>query len=218
MTAQRNDHTDEETVTHLTNRKGHMVPIALVKPDELLEHEVVMSIHAFALDLMAQIARFRAHTYDDLTTLMELKREKYGIVPRGMKEGGRGNVSFTSYDGGTKAEISVQDYVDYGAELQIAKELVDQYISEVSEGVSDEVHVLLNHAFDVDKKGKVNRQALYTLRSLNIDHPTWLKAMQAITDSQRVQSTREFIRISERNDRGGYSSLPIDLANAREVK
>lgn len=216
MTAEPTSKPDEPR--HLTNRKGHLVPIDLVKPDELLEHETVMAIHGYAMELMSQIARFRAHTYDDLGVLMELKREKYGIVPRGMKDGGRGNVSFTSYDGKCKVEISVQDYVDYGAELQVAKELVDQYISEVSEGVSDEVHVLLNHAFDVDKKGKVNRQALYTLRSLNIDHPTWAKAMQAIMDSQRVQSTREFLRISDRNERGGYTSLPIDLANAREVE
>jgi len=204
-------------VIKMVNRKGHDVPVNLIDDHELHEHEVVLDIHWFATQLMAQIARFRGHTVDDLGVLMELKREKYGIVPRGLQEGGRGNVSFTTFDGKTKVEISVQDYVEFGAELQVAKELVDQYIAEVSEGVSDEVHVLLNHAFDVDKKGKVNRAALYTLRSLKIDHPVWAKAMQAITDSQRVQSTREFIRISERNERGGYTSLPIDLANAREV-
>lgn len=205
-------------VTHLVNAKGHQVPIHLVEDTDRLIDEQVREIHAHAETLMNQIARFRGHTHDDIQSLMELLGEKYGVTPRGMREGGRGNVSFKSYDGLVKVEISVQDYVEYGPELQIAKKLVDQYITEVSETVPDEAKVLLNHAFEVDKEGKVNREALYALRRLKIEHPTWARAMKAITDSQRIASTREFVRISTRpNARTGFKSLPINLANAEET-
>ena len=203
----------------LINGKGHQVPYHLVKPSDRQIDETVRDIHRYAVELMSQIARFRSHTYDDLGALMELLSEQYGTQMRGMKDGGRGNVSFKSYDGLIKVEISVQDYVEYGPELQIAKKLVDQYIHEVSEGVPDEVRALLNHAFEVDKAGKVNRDALYTLRRLEIDHPTWKRAMDAVKDSQRVESTREFVRISTRPDtKSGFRAMQINLANAEEVK
>jgi hypothetical protein len=204
---------------YMINAKGHQVPLNLVKPSDRQIDETVREIHGYANDLMNQIARFRSHTYDDLGALMELLADQYGVQMRGMKEGGRGNVSFKSYDRLIKVEISVQDYVEYGPELQIAKKLVDQYIHEVSEGVPDEVKALLNHAFEVDKLGKVNREALYTLRRLDIDHPTWKRAMEAVKDSQRVESTREFVRISTRpNTQVGFKSMQINLANAEETE
>lgn len=205
--------------THMTNSKGHQVPINLVKPGDRQIDETVREIHGFAVALVNQIARFRSHTYDDLGALMELLADQYGVRMRGMQEGGRGNVSFKSYDGLIKVEISVQDYVEYGPELQIAKKLVDQYIHEVGEGAPDELRALLNYAFDVDQKGKVNQSALYQMRRWNIDHPTWLKAMEAVKDSQRVESTREFVRISTRpNTQEGFKSMQINLANATEIE
>lgn len=203
---------------YMINAKGHKVPLNLVKPSDRQIDETVREIHGYANDLMNQIARFRSHTYDDLGALMELLADQYGVQMRGMQEGGRGNVSFKSYDGLIKVEISVQDYVEYGPELQIAKKLVDQYIHERSEGLPDDIMALLNHAFEVDKQGKVNRDALYTLRRLDIDHPTWKRAMEAVKDSQRVESTREFVRISTRpNTQVGFKSMQINLANAEET-
>lgn len=209
---------DNGEITHYVNGKGHAVPVGLVKGSDKLIDQTVREIHGFAEDLMGQIARFREHTHDDLGTLMSLLSEKYGVKMRGLREGGRGNVSFKSYDGLVKVEISVQDYVEYGPELQIAKALFDEYIHEVSEGVPDMVRMLLNHAFDVDKAGKVNREALYSMRQLEVDHPTWNKAMEAVKDAQRVESTRQFIRVSTRKRvTDGFRSMQINLANAEDL-
>lgn len=207
-----------EKITHMTNGKGHEVPVDLVKASDRLIDQTVREIHRHGEELMSQIARFRAHTYDDMGTLMSLLAEKYQVKMRGLREGGRGNVSFKSYDGLLKVEISVQDYVEYGPELQIAKALMDDYIHEVSEGVPDEVKALLNHAFEVDKAGKVNREALYTLRRLEIDHPIYQRAMEAVKDSQRVESSRQFIRISTRpSTTENFKSMQINLANAEDL-
>ena len=94
---------------------------------------------------------------------------------------------------------------------------MDEYIHEVGAEAPDEMRALLNYAFEVDNQGKVNRSGLYAMRRWNIEHPKWVKAMDAVKDSQRVESTREFVRISTRpNTQAGFKSMQINLANAEE--
>lgn len=193
--------------------KGRKVPDSNVSDMDRLIEGTITDIKHHGVELMNRIARFRGHSFDDVNALVALLAEKYN-AKRG---GAKGNVSFLSYDGSVKVEIRVQDRVTYGAELQIAKDLLGEYIEEVSEGVPDVVHSLLNHAFDVDQEGKVNREKLYSLRRLEVDHPKWATAMQAIADSMRVVGSVEYFQLSIRDEHGKFKALPINLANAYET-
>lgn len=193
--------------------KGRKVPDSNVSEMDRLIEETITDIKHHGVELMNRIARYRGHSFDDVNALVALLAEKYN-AKRG---GAKGNVSFLSYDGSVKVEIRVQDRVTYGAELQIAKDLLGEYIEEVSDGVPDVVHSLLNHAFDVDQQGKVNREQLYSLRRLEINHPKWAAAMQAIADSMRVVGSVEYFQLSIRDEHGKFKALPINLANAYET-
>ena len=59
-------------------RKGSLVPLDLVKPQNKLEDETVRKIVAFARDLSAQIGRFRGHTMTDLGEFDALLDQEYG--------------------------------------------------------------------------------------------------------------------------------------------
>ena len=193
--------------------KGRKVPDSNVSEMDRLIEQTITEIKDHGVELMNRIARYRGHSFDDVNALVALLAEKYN-AKRG---GAKGNVSFLSYDGSVKVEIRVQDRVTYGAELQIAKDLLGEYIEEVSDGVPDVVHSLLNHAFDVDQQGKVNREQLYSLRRLDIKHPKWAAAMQAIADSMRVVGSVEYFQLSIRDEHGKFKALPINLANAYET-
>ena len=193
--------------------KGRKVPDSNVSEMDRLIEQTITDIKDHGVELMNRIARYRGHSFDDVNALVALLAEKYN-AKRG---GAKGNVSFLSYDGSVKVEIRVQDRVTYGAELQIAKDLLGEYIEEVSDGVPDVVHSLLNHAFDVDQQGKVNREQLYSLRRLDIKHPKWAAAMQAIADSMRVVGSVEYFQLSIRDEHGKFKALPINLANAYET-
>ncbi|WP_224825622.1 DUF3164 family protein [Cognatishimia sp. MH4019] len=206
-------------LTDYINAQGHKVPKDLMKPMDRQVDETVRAIHGFSVDLANQIARFRGHTHDDISVLADLLAEQYGVTPRGKREGGKGNVSFKSFDGLVKVEISVQDYLEYGPELKIAKDLIDDYIRDVGKDVPDEIRALLEYGFEVDKQGKVNRANLYAMRRLNITHPTFLQAMEAVADSQRIASSREIVRISTRpNPQASFRAMQINLANAEEIE
>jgi len=190
---------------------GRLVPVDLVKPEHRLEDDTVRKIVGHALDLSAQISRFRGHTFDDIGSFVDLLAEKYG----GKRGGKKGNVTLSSYDGTQKVVIQVQDQLSFGPELQVAKELVDACITAWSDGASDELVALVAHAFQVDKEGRINRAALFQLRRLDIRDEQWRAAMDALGEAIRVIGSREYVRIYRRDDaRSDWSAVAINLAQA----
>jgi len=194
---------------YMQDAKMRLWPEGTVKDVDKLEDQLVKKIMGYADDLSAQIARFKGHTFDDVAAFMDLLAEQYDTK----KGGAKGNVSFTSFDGLTQVRVQVQDYITFGPELQVAKSLIDECINEWSEGSRDEIRALVNNAFNVEKTGQVNREALFRLRKVNIQHEKWQKAMEAINDSIRVEGSKTYVRFYRRktaNDR--WAAVPIDLA------
>jgi hypothetical protein len=64
----------------------------------------------------------------------------------------------------------------------------------------------------VDKAGKINTARVLGLRRLEIQDPDWQKAMQAITESIQISGSKQYLRFYERNDRGEYVQIPLDVA------
>lgn len=191
--------------------KGRLVPENLIKPQEKLEDQTVREIINHARELNAQIARFRGHTFDDVATFMDVLAGEYGAS----KGGKKGNVTLSSFDGCLKITVQVQDTLAFGPELQTAKTLFDECISAWSEGADDKIRTLVDHAFQVDKQGKINREALFSLRRLDIDDDAWRRAVQALNDSIRIQGSKEYIRFYERpSPTDKWQAITIDIASA----
>ncbi|PHR52916.1 MAG: sulfate transporter [Robiginitomaculum sp.] len=194
---------------YLMDAKGRLVPESLIKDHQRLEDDLVRKIMGHAVDLSDQIARFHAHTFSDMATFMDLLEEKYGMT----KGGKKGNVTFSSFDGCMRVQINIQDHLEFGPELQIAKGLIDECIADWSSEMSDKIMALVNHAFNVDKAGQVNREALFSLRRLDIDDPKWRAAVAAINDSIRTIGSKAYIRFYRRiNVQDKWVAVTIDLA------
>ena len=191
--------------------KGRLVPIDTIRPTDLLEDQLVEKCMEYAAELSAQIKRFKGHTYDDIAAHLALVAEKYG-KPKG---GQKGNMTFISFDGCAKVQVQVQDHINFGPELQIAKGLIDECIAEWAEDSRDEIRALVNHAFQVDKPGQVNREALFALRRIEIQDERWKKAVEAITDSIRVTGSKSYVRFYHRpTPQDRWKAVTIDMAAA----
>jgi hypothetical protein len=196
---------------YMRDAGGRLVPEELVKAEHKLEDDTVRKIIDYAEDLSARISRFRGHTFDDVASFVELLAEKYG----GKRGGAKGNTTLTSYDGCLRVVVQVQDQLSFGPELQVAKELVDECISQWSDGAEPELCALVQHAFQVDKEGRINRAALFQLRRLVIEREPWPQAMAALSDAIHVIGSREYVRFYRRADpRGRWEPITIDLAAA----
>lgn len=195
----------------MTNDKGHLVPTHLVKPEERLENDLVLDLFSKAQRLSAELGYFKIAANEDIGAFLALLDEKYGVT----KGGKKGNMTLLSYDGLTKVQVAVADSIAFGPQLQVAKSLIDEFIKDSSEGVNENIMALVNHAFAVDKEGKVNRASILGLRRLNIQHEKWQQAMQAITDSMRVTSTKQYLRFYHRRDlTAPWMATTLDFAAA----
>lgn len=196
---------------YMRDAGGRLVPEALVRPQDKLRDQTVRKIIGYAEELSARIARFRGHTFDDVMTYVDLLSEQYNTKIGGEK----GNTTLTSHDGCLKVVVQVQDQLSFGDELQIAKHLVDECITGWSTDVRPEIRALVEHAFQVDQAGKINRSALFALRRLEIDDPKWRDAMRALGDAIQIIGSREYVRFYKReNPRGRWEAITIDLAAA----
>lgn len=198
---------------YMTGADGKLTPLELVKPADKLGDETVRKVMGFALDLSAQIERFKAHTMADLASLDALLEQQYGVVKAGNR--GKGNRTYMSFDGCLKVTVQVADYVDFGPELQIAKQLVDECLNEWAAESRPEIRAIVTRAFNTDREGKINRSEIFMLLRLDIEDERWQRAMTAIRDAMRVVGRKEYVRFAMRPDaKSAWSSVTIDLAKA----
>lgn len=195
----------------MRDSRGGYLPIDMVKPQHILEDELTRKIMGFWLAASEQVARLKAHTVVDIEDFIALLAQEYEIVPGGKK----GNMTFQTYDALYKVEVRINDYIDFGPELQVAKQLVDECINGWAADASPEIRAIVMNAFHTEQAGQVNRSELIKLTRLSIEDERWQRGMQAIRDAQRVIGTKQYIRCYQR-DRfdGPWKAVSIDMAKA----
>lgn len=193
----------------MANAKGGLDPVELVKPQYLLEDQTVRKCIAYAQDLNAQISRFRGHTAGDLAALDEILSEQYQAKIGGKK----GNRTYQTYDGLMRVQVQVSDQITFGPELQVAKSLIDECLTEWSANSRPEIQAIVTRAFNTDKEGQVSRADVFMLLKLPIEDLRWHQAMDAIRDAIRVTGSKEYVRFYLRSKiEDGWSAVSIDLA------
>lgn len=193
---------------YMKDRKGRLVPENLVEAHDLEMDAFVKFLANKAREQQEMLRKFKADSFAECHAFLELLGEKYDRKLGGEK----GNVTFSSYDGSTQVQISVQNTLVFGPELQVAKELIDECLSDWSEGANDNLKVVVNDAFDVDKEGNLNTGRILSLRRIAIDDIRWLNAMKAISDSMLVASTKPYLRFKERDEQGKMVNISLDIA------
>tara|TARA_Y100000593_G_scaffold72394_1_gene132984 strand:- start:140 stop:808 length:669 start_codon:yes stop_codon:yes gene_type:complete len=196
---------------YMADARGNLVPCETIKAADKLEDEQVRKIMGFARDLSDQIARFRGHTMTDLGELDALLEQDYGVT----KGGKKGNRTYQTFDGLMQVKVQVSDFVDFGSQLQIAKQLIDECLNEWAADSRPEIRAIITRAFNTEKEGQVNRSEIFMLMRLDIEDERWKRAMDAIRDAMRVTGSREYLRFYERAEvTDGWKAVTIDLAKA----
>ncbi|HCY15605.1 MAG: sulfate transporter [Curvibacter sp. GWA2_64_110] len=188
---------------------GSLVPVSKVKDIDKLRHKCVSELAEAAKKTSAQLLGFKLSAMQAVQEFVEKSLAQYDVAHGGKK----GNITLVSFDGRYKIVRAMQDAIVFDERLQAAKALIDECVKTWSKGSNDNIKVLINDAFQVDKKGSVNTARILNLRTLKIDDEKWQRAMQAIGDSMKVASTKPYIRFYERDERSGeYVPIPLDVA------
>ena len=196
---------------YMADAKGNLVPVEAIKPADRLEDEVVRKIMVFASSLSDQISRFRGHTMTDLGEFDALLQQEYNAT----KGGPKGNRTYQTFDGLKKVTIQIADFVDFGPQLQVAKRLLDECLTEWAADSRQEIRAVITRAFNTDKEGQVNRSEIFMLLRLDIEDARWQDAMRAIREAMRITGSKEYVRFYERAKiTDGWRAVTIDMAKA----
>jgi hypothetical protein len=189
--------------------KGGLVPLDLIKPQHKLEDELVRKIMGHAIALSDQVARFKEHTFDDISGFEALLAQEYAATIGGAK----GNKTLMTHDGLFQIKVQVADSIVFGPELQTAKVLVDECLNEWAEGARDEIRAIVTKAFNTDKAGQINRSEIFMLLRLEITDQRWQRAMKAIREAIRVVGSKTYVRCYRRPTQdAAWEPVSIDLA------
>lgn len=198
----------------MVNAHGLRVPRSKVAPLDLMRDQLVTELFQEALKQSAALASFKGRAMRELKTFVELSGEEYGAHVGGDK----GNLTLFSYDGRIKVVRQMHDRIQFDERLRVAEQLVKDCIRAWSGDANDNTRALVEHAFQVDKQGKISITRILGLRSLNIDDERWKQAMAAIGDSIQVVESkayvRFYVRVGETNE---YRAVSLDMASIQEA-
>ncbi|ECS6408012.1 DUF3164 family protein [Citrobacter portucalensis] len=193
---------------YMKDRKGRLVPINQVSDYDLAMDSFVREQVAAAKVKSADLSDFKQRAFDECYAWLDLVAEKYGRT----RGGAKGNVTFSSFDGSEQITIRVQETLTFGPELQIAKELFDECVTEWSQGANDNLRAIISDAFQVDKEGQLNTGRILSLRRVKIQDERWNRAMEAISESLQVAMSKTYINFREKDKGGKLINIPLDIA------
>lgn len=188
---------------------GSLVPVSKIKDIDKQRHQCVTQLAEEAKKASAALVAFKLCAMQKVQDFVDQSLARYEVKHGGKK----GNITLVSFDGRFKIMRTMQDSITFDERLQAAKALVDECVKAWSKGSNDNIKVLVNNAFQVDKAGAVNVGRILNLRTLKIEDEKWMRAMTAIGDSMKVHSTKPYIRFYEMDERAGdYVPISLDVA------
>lgn len=190
----------------MENGNGDLVRVENIKERNLLEHDMVLSIACIWLPLSALLARFKLHTFTDITQFVDLLFESYN-VSRG---GSEGNMTFTTYDRKFKLVLAIQKTIGLGPELLVARQKLLDAVDEYPDEANDLKTIVLAILFPTD--GQVRVAQVLSLRAYKLNNPLWNEGMMIIDKAISVVSSKRQIRLYVRNEQGEYDAVPLSIA------
>lgn len=196
--------TEIDLKDYMQDARGCLVPRANIDERDLMRDDLVKELSAKLLDAQTALNQCKEQAIADVRAFVQLQAEKYGTKPSK-----KGNITLTSFDGSLRVVVAINDLLSFDERLFAAKALIDECLQDYSQGANSNLIAIVQRAFDVDKDGKISTGKVLSLRSLKIDDEKWQRAMQALSDSLHVQTSKEYIRVYQRNDETGEYDLTV---------
>lgn len=177
----------------LVNAQGALVPEESIRPIDLLRDQLVEDVLDKVMEMRQLMEATKQECLADIEAFIAVAAEQYGVRLGGEK----GNTTLTSFDGQARIVLAFSESLDLTEGVHAAKQLIDDYLTDLTKDSSADLRTLVTNAFRV-RQGKMDVKRILELRSYNITDPRWAKAMDIISDSLRVASSRRCFRVHTR--------------------
>ncbi len=198
----------EDISRYRKDHRGAYIPVEQIREIDLARDELVNEKAAKIEAAQASIAALKDELMGDIAAFVQLSAERYGAKVGGDK----GNITLMSFDGTYKLKRQTSESLGFDEGLRAAKNIIDECLEEWSRNSPVPLRAIVEQAFDVNKEGRINTNAILSLRRIKIDNERWQQAMQAISDSLQTQDSKAYVRLYKRDKTGKYNAVPLDMS------
>lgn len=186
------------------NRNGKFIPVKNVQKHMQRKDKVVDSLISGAVSLRERMHREKLHIISEVNKYLSW-HQRVILKSAGVKDKDHnfadGNVTLSNFANTAAVELKINNMIVFDEQLQVAKKMVDSCVKRWSKGSRNEIRLLVDDAFNVDKKGKINTWMILRLTKYNINDKEWKAAMKIILDSMQVAGTRQYLNLKVRRDK-----------------
>jgi len=125
----------------------------------------------------------------------------------------KGNAVIMNIAQDKRIGVQVHTRVEFDERIMIAKQKIDSCLSRWSDGAKEELRMIVQQAFSVNRKGMYDRKQLFGLMKLQIRDKEWQDAMELIKESMQVVIYKTYMYFEERNERGEWKRLPMNYTD-----
>ena len=198
----------EDTSRYRKDHRGAYIPVEQIREIDLARDELVNEKAAKIEAKQAELRALRDELLGDMAAFEEMSVERYETKVGGNK----GNLTLMNFEGTYKLKRQTSESISFDEGLRAAKSIIDECLEEWSRNSPVPLRAIVEQAFDINKEGRINTNAILSLRRLNIDDERWQRAMQAISDSLQVQDSKAYVRLYKRDSTGKYVAVPLDIS------
>ncbi|MGI6394527.1 MAG: DUF3164 family protein [bacterium] len=185
----------EGNVVYWIDSQGIRVPQNYIKQEDRERDKLVERIISDVIKMNKQLLELKKQIGEKTAAYLQKVAESYG-------EDWKGNCRLNSFSGDKQIEISVSDLIDFDEKLQVAKSKIDECIKRWAKGTNKPLELLVTKAFRTDKKGQLNKSMILQLRTYDIKDPEWEAAMDLISSSIRVMSSKTYYNFYVKDESG----------------
>jgi hypothetical protein len=183
---------------------GQSIPVSIIRPEILKQDAIVTKTINRATKLHDRMVADKNQFFEDVELYLQQVAEKNGLD-------WKGNAVLNSFDGKYRVEIRFKERIQFGIELQLAKQKIDECLKAWSADSNVNLRAIISEAFQVDKKGEIAKHRILSLRKYNIKDIKWKEAMDLIDKAIRVVSTKQYVSFYERDELGEYKMIVLNF-------
>ncbi len=177
------------------NRNGRFVQPSTINKAMKKRDKVVCKIMKRTEALNVKMAEHKAWVKAEIEAYMTWLKAHADVTDVETK----GNMTLSDYANLQAVEISVNDIIVFDERLNLAKGIIDKCLRKWTGESNVNIKAIVDEAFNVDKKGSVNKMMIMRLLGIEIKDADWVKAMNMIRESIAIGGTRKYLAFRKRS-------------------
>lgn len=188
------------------NRNGKYVPTKSIDRHLIARDRAVSKIMQRVLRLEKKIKSEKAYIKSEVDKFINRYTDGKDV---------EGNIQLSDYANLNLVVFRKNDIIHFDERLNSAKVFIDKCLKKWSSDANENLRGLVNEAFNVDKKGRVNTYMVLRLTRLKSSDPDWIKAIKLINESIEIAGTRNYMSFKRRiSNESEFESINLNFKDA----